>query len=107
MRYAVRITTEANRDLREISRFIAARDGREQARAIQERLRRAISSLATLPNRGNIPPELHRIGFRGFHELHEPPYRIIYQVGGDEVRVLFVLDARRNVRDVLERRMLR
>lgn len=107
MRYAVRITANAHQDLREISRFIAARDGREAARAIQERLRRSISSLAALPNRGNVPPELDKIAFRAWREIHEPPYRSMYQVSGSEVRILCVLDARRNVRDVLERRVLR
>lgn len=107
MSHPVRLTPDAEQDLLDIHLSIAARDGAAQADAILDRLEAAVRSLSNLPGRGNVPPELERIGFRGCRELHEPPYRIIYQASDTEVRVLFILDARRNVRDLLEKRLLR
>lgn len=107
MSHTVRLTADAEQDLVDIHFYVASHDGASQADAILDRLETTIRSLASLPNRGNVPPELERVGFGACRELHEPPYRIIYQVSGNEVRVLFILDARRNVRDILEKRLLR
>jgi len=42
-----------------------------------------------------------------FREVHVGPYRIIYEMGGRVVWVLAVLDGRRDIQDVLARRLLR
>ncbi len=41
------------------------------------------------------------------HQVHFKPYRIIYQVAGRKVLIHCVLDGRRAVQEILERRLLR
>jgi toxin ParE1/3/4 len=107
MSHAVLLTQEAERDLSDIYRYISRQDGPAQAGAVLDRLEAAVLSLGSLPGRGNFPPELERIGVRAFRELHEIPWRILYQVQGQTVHVLCILDARRDVQAQLQERMLR
>ncbi len=43
----------------------------------------------------------------GYRELHEGPYRIIYQILGQDVFMHCVLDARRELQELLQTRLLR
>ena len=64
-------------------------------------------SLAELPNRGHIPPELDRIGVVEYREIHFKPYRIIYQVIESKVYIHCILDGRRELHELLEKRIIR
>ncbi|OGR37462.1 MAG: plasmid stabilization protein [Desulfovibrionales bacterium GWA2_65_9] len=107
MPHVVMLTADAERDLSDIFRYISRQDGPAQAGAVLDRLEAAVRSLSSLPGRGNFPPELERIGVRAFREIHEVPWRILYQVHGRKVFVLCILDARRDVQAQLQERMLR
>jgi toxin ParE1/3/4 len=63
--------------------------------------------LETMLLRGHIPPELERIGVLEFREIFFKPYRIIYQVIRSDVYFHCVLDGRRDLQDLLQRRVLR
>ncbi len=107
MTFQVRVTAEAKRDLLDITRFLHAREGEEEALRHLTRLEQAMASLATLPERGNHPPELERVGVLTYRERHEPPWRVIYEVSGEFVYIHAVLDARRDIQSLLTRRVLR
>jgi toxin ParE1/3/4 len=55
--------------------------------------------------RGRVVPELAAVGVQRYRELIEGNYRIIYAVNENEVRVVAVLDGRRDVADLLHRRL--
>jgi toxin ParE1/3/4 len=63
--------------------------------------------LEKTPDRGHIPPELERIGVQEFREVFYKPYRIIYQIIGNNVYVHCILDGRRDMQDILQQRVLR
>ncbi len=104
--FRVAWTREATRDLVDIIAYVAV-DSPENARRLLKKLRRRAGSLESAPRRGRIVPELSGFGIRTFRELVSKPYRIIYRVAGDTVYVLAVLDARRDLQDVLLERLLR
>ena len=62
--------------------------------------------LYLLPNRGRLVPELKDQGILQYRELIHPPWRIIYRISENKVYVLSVLDARRNIEDILLKRLL-
>ncbi len=66
-----------------------------------------IQKLESHPMCGHIPPELERIGVLEFREVHYKPYRIIYEVYKSEVFVYCVLDGRRDMQELLQKRILR
>jgi len=107
VKYRVRLVAEAEEDLLRIVTYVGANDSVESAGRVLDGIERAMTALGTLPERGHLPPELERIAVRGFREVHFKPYRIIYEIGGCDVLVHAVLDGRRDLTTLLERRMTR
>ena len=107
MRYKVRIIDDAEQDLIEVFSYIASHDSVEKAAYVLDKLESLCLGLAELPLRGHVPPELDRIGVTTYREVHFKPYRVIYEVIGQEVYVHCVLDGRRDMQSLLERRLLR
>ncbi|MDE0334383.1 MAG: type II toxin-antitoxin system RelE/ParE family toxin [Defluviicoccus sp.] len=66
----------------------------------------AFRGLSEYPDRGRHPGELLDIGIREYCEVFFKPYRIICRVIGETVYVLVVADGRRDMRSLLERRLL-
>lgn len=107
MAYAVVLTTDAARDVREIDAYIAWRDSVEAACAVVEGLGQVFAGLGESPQRGNHPKVLLAPGIREFREVHFKPYRVIYRVIDQTVYILCVADGRRNMQRLLMRRLLR
>jgi len=107
MPYAVALTEDAADDLREIDDYIAWRDSPEAARSVIEGLRECVAGLAVNPERGNYPKELLAVGIKEFREAHYKPYRVIYRVIDRTVYILCVADGRRNMAELLLKRLLR
>jgi toxin ParE1/3/4 len=106
-RRRVRWTRSARRDLEGIVGYLADRSPQQAAFATLDRLEARAKSLATLADRGRVVPELRRLHIRQYRELLVPPYRVIYRVSGALVWVLVLVDARRNLEDVLLDRLIR
>ncbi|NKN08336.1 type II toxin-antitoxin system RelE/ParE family toxin [Rhizobium laguerreae] len=101
MPYRVLFSEDAERDIEDLYRFIAGREGAETA----ERILTDIESAC--PARGNIPKELAGIGISEYRELHHKPWRMIYRILGTDVVVYCVVDGRRDMQSFLERRLIR
>lgn len=107
MSYQVLLVAEAEEDVFDIYRYVMAGDGRDRADHLLAELQETCQSLSQMPGKGHVPPELERIGVRGFLEIHFKPYRIMCQIVDKRVFIYCVLDGRRALQDVLERRLLR
>jgi toxin ParE1/3/4 len=106
MTYSVRITSAAWRDLEEIHNWVAENDSLENADCLLDRLSETAEGAAVLPHRGSRPPELSR-GMEGeFRQVFFKPYRVIYEVLGDEVVIHLIADGRRNLQSALLRRLV-
>ena len=106
-RYRVRIAEEAELDLIDIYSYVASHDSVEKAAFVLDQLEPLCSSLAELPLRGHIPAELDRIGLTHYREVHFKPYRVIYEIIGQDVFFHCVVDGRRDLQSLLERRLIR
>ena len=106
MPFLVQLTDDAARDLEEICDYIDQHDSPGRADHVLERIEKAFSSLSEHPQRGSYPKELLDIGIREYREVFFKPYRIIYRVTEDDVYVLVIADGRRDMRSLLERRLL-
>jgi len=107
LRFAVLLSAAAERDLEDIYRFIAENDGVVNADRVLAGLEAACSRLASFPNSGNVPKELSLLGITEYREVHFKPYRVIYRVMKKSVLVYCVLDGRRDMQNLLQRRLLR
>jgi len=105
--YRVRLANEAEQDLVDIYRYVATHDSVESADYLLDELETLCSRLSSSPQRGHVPPELERIAVTVYREVHFKPYRVVYEIIGREVFVHCVLDGRRDMQSLLERRLLR
>ena len=107
MNYYVQIVEQAEDDLWDLYKYVLSKDGESRAEHILESIEDACRKLITHPRIGHIPPELDRIGVLDYLEIHFKPYRIIYQIDGRKVFVHCILDGRRDMQELLERRLIR
>lgn len=106
-RYDVLFDTGAEDDLFDIYAYVAVDDTAVKADKLFAALRSACETLKTLPQRGNVPPELRAVGVVEFRELRYKPYRIFYSIAGSTVNVHCILDGRRDMQTILQERLLR
>lgn len=102
----VQLTDDALRDLDDIHAFVASADGLRRADQLIDGIGTALAKLSALPQRGEYPQELARLGIRQFRQVHFKPYRMIYQVDGKTITVLLIADGRRDMQSLLQRRLL-
>ena len=105
-RFDVLLTEGAERDLESIHDYIAEFDCVANANYVLDALMDVVESLAISPERGSHPRELLGLGIKEFRQTFFKPYRVIYRVDGEQVAVLLIADGRRNLKTLLERRLL-
>ena len=103
MPFAVKLTDDAACDLEEIVDYLSRRDVPGRAEHVLERIEQAFHTLSAFPDRGSRPRELVELGIGEYREVFFKPYRVI----GDGVYVLVIADGRRDMRALLQRRLLR
>jgi len=103
--YQVFWATAAENDLKEIIGFMSV-ESPDNAFKILKKIKEKASSPYTLPERGRLVPELQDQGISQYRELVIPPWRLIYRIAEHEVYVLSVIDSRRNVEDILLKRLI-
>jgi toxin ParE1/3/4 len=106
MEYSVAVTQTAEDDLDDIISYIA-NDNAQIALKILDKLQKAINSLKYFPERGRRVPELLDKNIKGYRELIETPWRIIYKIENNDVSVITVIDGRRNVQDILTKKLIK
>jgi len=107
MKYKVYTISDSEEDILDIYMYVSIHDAEEKAKYLLEKIEDTCFNLAEYPERGHVPPELERIGVYNYREVHFKPYRIIYEIGESEVFIHCVLDGRRSLQELLERRLLR
>ncbi len=98
-------TEVAVKDLSNIIDYIAE-DNPKDALKILKTIRKKLEKLHYLPTRGRVVPELRDQGMKEYRELVIPPWRVMFRIDGWKVYVSAVLDARRNIEDILLRRLI-
>lgn len=104
-KYQVVWAKAAENDLKEIIEFISA-ENPGNALKLLKKIKEKASNLYTLPERGRVVPELQDQGISQYRELVIPPWRLIYRIAEHEIYVLSIIDSRRNVEDILLKRLI-
>jgi toxin ParE1/3/4 len=100
------LTHDAAHDLEELYDYIARHDNPQKADYVLGQMEKAFLSLTESPERGVYPRELLEIGVREYREIFFKPYRIIYRIIKNTVYVLLIVDGRRDLQPILQRRLL-
>ncbi|MEO8122929.1 MAG: type II toxin-antitoxin system RelE/ParE family toxin [Burkholderiales bacterium] len=104
--YRVVVTHRAKQDLRAIVRWMAEHDAAGAGEHVLDEVLKTCEKLAMQPERGAYPAELLVLGIRRYRQVFFKPYRVVYRVDGDQVAVLLIADGRRDLKTLLERRLL-
>ena len=107
MKHTVYIVSDAEEDLFDIYRYVALNDSPLMAERLIRKIKELCLSLEEFPDRGHVPPELAAIDVYDYLEVHYEPFRVVYQVVGKDVFVHCLLDGRRDMQELLQRRLLR
>jgi toxin ParE1/3/4 len=109
--YEVVLTEDAELDLQELYDYIAEHDAPAKADYVLDCIEQLLASLANMPERGAWTKELLALGIREYRETYFKPYRVIYRVTQSNKRrmvyVYLIVDGRRDMQALLERRMFR
>ena len=106
MLFSVLLTRDAARDLEELYDYIAAHDSPRKANYVLDQIEKTFFTLSEFPERGVHPKELLKLGIREYREIVFKPYRIIYRVMDKNVYVMVIVDGRRDMQSLLQRRLL-
>jgi toxin ParE1/3/4 len=106
MPFRVLLTNDAARDLDELYDYIALHDAPRKADNVLDQIEKDFSKLSEFPERGVYPKELLTLGIREYREIFFKPYRIIYRIMDKNVYVLLIVDGRRDMQALLQRRLL-
>ena len=106
MIYEVLLTDDAKADLNDIYQYIRRNDSSESADYVLDNIEALFESLSEQPHRGSFPNELSELGIKEFRQVVFKPYRLIYSTTFSQVHIYCILDGRRDIRSVLERRLL-
>jgi toxin ParE1/3/4 len=105
-KYFVNMTQSAENDLNEIILFIA-QNNPQNALKILEKIQAKINTLDHSPYRGAYVPELLARNIKEYRQITESPWKVIYRVDDEIVNILAIIDSRRNLSDVLVRKLLK
>lgn len=83
-----------------------AAEGIEFAERLHRKVFPAVGKLSTNPERRRIVPELRKIGVVVYRELIVTPHRVPFRIRGRDVVVLAVFDGRRDLEELLLRRLV-
>lgn len=106
MAFTVLLTEDAAADLEDIYSYISEHDSPQKAEYVLDHIERKFVSLSEMPERAVYPKELVNLGVRDYREVFFKPYRIIYKVDGQKVYVYLIVDGRRDMQTLLQRRLL-
>lgn len=107
MSYTARISEDAESDLYDISLFVAQNNSLERAEQLVDQILERCAALATAPLRGHVPPELLKLSIKSHLQIHFKPYKVIYRISGKTVWIDCILDGRRDLEELLQRRLIR
>ena len=107
VKFDILITESALGDLDAIRTFMATHRGEDSAVEWIDSFDEVINSLEQFPERGAVPPPLVDLGIVTFRQILMLPYRVMYEVIGNQVFVVLIVHTKRDFQSLLQERMLR
>ena len=105
--YEIVLSEGADADLAQIHAYLAAHASLDDADRVLDMIMTRLDALVEFPDRGSIPKELDALGINQFRQLIAAHYRLFYEVIDRRVLVLLCADGRRDMRTLLQARLLR
>jgi len=105
--FKIVILESAEHDLKELRAYIVKRFSLEIWQNTYDNLKASIRNLQDFPQAGAIPDEIEKLHLSQFRQILSGKNRIIYEVRQDTLYIHIIADARRNMKSLLTKRLLR
>jgi len=99
-------TQSARDDLMDIAKYIA-RDSIDIALKKIALIEEKVNSLRYFPKEGKNVPELEEYNEEEYKQIIVYPWRVIYSLKKDIVYILIVIDGRRDLQDILYKKLMK
>ncbi len=103
-KYEVIWAETAEKDLLKVIEHVA-QNSPGNATKILRKIKKRVDDLYYSPTRCRIIPELYEHGITQYREMIIKPWRVMFRISNEKVYVLSVLDSRRNIEDILLKRL--
>lgn len=107
MSLKVVILESAEHDLKELRAYIVKNFSLEIWQNTYDNLKASIHNLQELPQVGSIPDEIEKLNLSQYRQILSGMNRIIYEVRQETIYIHIIVDARRDMKSLLTRRLLR
>lgn len=107
MSLSVVFLKSAEQDLKELRTYLTRNFGRDTWQASYGHIKESVRILQTFPLAGKLPDELENLNLTQYRQLLAGMNRIIYEVRQDTIYIHVVCDARRDMKTLLMKRLLR
>lgn len=107
MSLSVVFLRSANLDLRELKSYIVRNFGKDTWKATYGKIQQAVGAIQAFPLGGVIPEELEKLNLTQYRQVLSGMNRIIYEVRQQTIYIHVVCDARKNMKSLLMKRLLR
>ena len=107
MGFRVVILESAEQDLKELRAYILENFSIDTWLASYTKIKGVIRNLQNFPQAGSIPKEIEKLNLTQYRQVLSGMNRVIYEVRQDVVYIHIVVDARRDMSSLLNRRLLR
>jgi len=101
------ILESAEHDLKELKSYIVKNFSVETWQSTYDKIKAVIRNLKTFPHAGSIPEEFEKLNLSQYQQVISGMNRIIYEVRQDTLYIHIITDARRDLKSLLTRRLLR
>ncbi|PPK77637.1 plasmid stabilization system protein ParE [Methylobacter tundripaludum] len=107
MNMKVVILESAEHDLKELKSYIVKNVSVEAWQSTYDKIKAVIRNLKTFPHVSSIPEEFEKLNLSQYRQVISGMNRIIYEVRQDTLYIHIITDARRDLKSLLTRRLLR
>lgn len=99
----------AKADLQDMRRYIINKFGGKTWLETRTKIHGTVAQIEEFPRKGSVPPELNDFHLLGYYQVISGMNRIIYQIDSenDIIYIHIVADTRRDLKDVLAKRLIR
>jgi plasmid stabilization system protein ParE len=104
-KYYIKWASTAREDLNEIIDYISLTNSNYAVKKL-DKVEGHIKQLEMFPERYRIVSELEKYGYLLYREIIVDYWRIIYKIENDFVYIMLVIDSRRNLEDLILKRII-
>ena len=103
-KYIVKWTAPARDDVNEIIEYISETNIKYAVKILAG-IEENVKKLDMYPQRHRIVPELEKYGYLMYREIIVEYWKVIYKIENNYVYIMLVIDGRRNLEDLLLKKM--